>query len=154
VKLADIVLDVNAFRVFANEESSKRFVDKIIEKCHHIYVLHNIVDQIIYVFKKSLFLQLLSGPLKRLRRNNKYHEEPKSSIEREELPPSIEEELEKYHANSYDRNLAMLALRRRKKGQEVYLVSKDSCFLNNKELFKSHGIEVVDWEELIAILNS
>jgi hypothetical protein len=151
--MADIVLDVNAFRIFADEERSKRFVDKVMEKCHHIYVLHNIADQVVYIFKKFLPLQLLTC-LKRLKSAGKYHVVPRSEIGREELLPGIKEELERYNANSDDKDLAMLALRRREKGQEVYLVSKDSCFLNNRELFKSHGIEVMDWEELIAILGS
>jgi hypothetical protein len=60
--LVDIVLDVNAFRIFANEESSRRFVDKAIEKCHHIYVLHNITDQVVYILQEILTPTALDLP--------------------------------------------------------------------------------------------
>jgi hypothetical protein len=149
--MADIILDVNAFRIFIDKEFSGKFIDKVKDKCHHIYVLRNTLDQVARIFK-FLPLQLLTGPFKKLG-SAKYHEEPKSNIEREKLPPRIEEELEKYHADHYDKALARLALRRRKKGQEVYLVSSDPCFLNNRKLFKNYGIEVVDWRGLIASLD-
>ncbi len=75
----------------------------------------------------------------------KYHEV--SRVENIQLPSRIEEELRKYNASEFDLKVAKLCFVRHEKGNKVYLVSNDSCFLNTKNLFEKYKIYVKSREE-------
>jgi hypothetical protein len=138
--LVDIVIDTNAFRLFIDIDAHE-FINTVIEKCDHIYVPHDINRELRGRFYGSL--NLMYTYLNKLR--TKFHEV--SSIENVQLPDRIEEELRNYNASEFDLKVAKLCFVRRMTGNEVYLVSNDSCFLNTKNLFEKYKIYVKSREE-------
>jgi len=138
--LVDIVIDTNAFRLFIDNNADE-FINTVIEKCDHIYVPHDINRELRGRFYGSL--NLMRKFLKKLR--IKFHEV--SSIENVQLPDRVEEELRKYNASEFDLKVAKLCFVRHEKGNKVYLVSNDSCFLNTKNLFEKYKIYVKSYEE-------
>jgi len=136
----DIILDTNAFRIFTENDVHK-FIDNVVKKCDHIYVPHDINKELGGRLYSSL--NLIRERLRKLDR--KYHEE--SGIENIQLPKFIEENLENNKASELDKKVAKLALKRSKKGNKVYLVSDDRCFINTSVLFERLGIFVKSYEE-------
>ena len=142
MRLANIVLDTNAFKIFTGKRA-KKFVEKVVENCDHIYVPKDFDKELRGRFLDSI--NLVYGLLRKLK--NKFHEV--SLDKKEKLPDDVKEKLDEEGADDYDENLARLAFRRRAKveKEKVYLVSDDHCFQNTRELFKSHGIDVKSLKE-------
>ena len=138
----DIVIDTNAFRLFIDNNADE-FINTVIKKCDHIYVPADINRELRGRFYGSL--NLVYKYLRKL--GKKFHKV--SSIENVQLPDRIEEELRKYNASEFDLKVAKLCFVRQEKGKgnNVYLVSNDSCFLNTKNLFEKYKIYVKSYEE-------
>lgn len=138
--MADIILDTIAFKIFTEIDVNK-FIERIVKKCDHIYVPHDIFKQLRGRFYSAL--NLIYDCLRKLK--NKFH--VKSNLEDVELPKRIEDELENNNADEFDKKVAKLAFKRSKEGSEVYLISNDRCFINISMLFERFKIHVKSYEE-------
>jgi hypothetical protein len=137
----DIVLDTNAFRLFIDKKDADEFINTVVKKCDHVYVHQDINNELRGVLRA--LLNLKRDITSRL--GIKYHEV--SGVENVQLPDRIEEELRKYNASEFDLKVAKLCFVRHKKGNKVYLVSNDSCFLNIKNLLEKYDIYVKSSDE-------
>jgi hypothetical protein len=138
--VADIILDTIAFKIFIEKDVDK-FIERIVKKCDHIYVPHDIFKQLSGRFYSTL--NLIYDCLRKFK--NKFH--VKSNLEDVELPKRVEDELENNNADEFDKKVAKLAFKRSKEGSEVYLISDDRCFINTSMLFERFKIHVKSYEE-------
>lgn len=136
-----IILDTNAFRIFADKETCNRFVEKVVKKCDRIFVPYNINKELRGRF--TSLLNLFYSILREFRERGKF---VVAKAEDVEMPRRVEEELDRCGADQFDKNLIKLALKKRA-DENTCIASDDKCLQNVKALLEKHGITIKSLKE-------
>ena len=138
--MTDIVLNTNALTLLLDEE----FIERILAKSDHVFVTK-------CVWRKELkgiytrALHLFYTAMKKL--GKRFHLSL-TNIRNNILPNNLKRSLMECGADDCDLEIARLTYdRRRKSGQRVHLISKDSCFHNSRPLLEHDEINIKNLEE-------
>ena len=115
----------------------EKYVDKIIEKCDHIFISKTWKRSYNGIKELQIGFNILMASIKKL--NKKFHE----ITGKAKLPRIIVREFKKVKVKKEDYEICRIAYDRRgKSGQEVFLVTNDHHFLQLQLVFERDGIHV------------
>jgi hypothetical protein len=139
--MPDIVLDTCALDVLLDDVITDRIVARrdqvFVEQCTWRKELKGVYTHLINLFHESV---------KKLKNN--FHE---ATTVRNTLPDRLKNEIVRNGGDNCDVRIANLACERcSRTGQDVYLISNDSCFHNPKPIFNRRGVEVRSAHEFRA----
>jgi hypothetical protein len=139
-----IILDTNAFRIFADKEACNRFVEKVVKKCDRIFVPYSIDKELRGRFYS--LLHLFYSTLRRLERGGKFGV---AKVKGVDIPERVEEELSGCGASQFDRDVVRLAFKKRRDVvyEETCIASDDKCLQSVKALLENYGIVIKSLKE-------